>query len=157
MRYPERLIIFIVLIYTIAMPAAAVAADGDRILGVWLTEGKDAEIEIFRCRNQYCGKIVWMDEPNYSTEDEEGTPGQPKRDLKNPDPALRNQTILGIQILRDFAYARDNRWTDGRVYDPESGNTYKATMSLVSRNQLHLRGYIGISLLGRTTTWTRVD
>ena len=157
MRYPERLIISAVLICSIAIPAVAWAAEGDGILGVWLTEGRDAEIEIYSCGNKYCGKILWMNEPNYSAEDREGTPGERKLDLRNPNPSLRHQTILGMQLMRNFAYTGDNRWTDGMVYDPESGHTYKATMSLVTHNQLHLRGYIIIPLLGRTSTWTRIN
>jgi uncharacterized protein (DUF2147 family) len=155
-RYPERLVIFITLLCTLAMSAAARTVDGDGILGVWLTEGKEAQVEIFSCGDKYCGKIIWMDEPNYTAEDKEGKPGERKLDLLNPDPALRHQTILGIKFMRNFAYAGDNNWTDGRVYDPESGHTYKATMSLGTPNQLHLRGYIIIPLFGRTSTWTRV-
>ena len=49
------------------------------------------------------------------------------------------------------------RWAGGMIYDPNSGNTYKGTMRLVDRNTLKLRGYIGISLFGRSDTWTRVD
>ena len=130
------------------------AADGDGVVGVWNSEHHDAKIEIFGCGSKYCGKIVWMDEPRYTAEDKEGRPGDLKLDTKNPDPALRNKTILGLQILNNFTFEGANRWT-GKVYDPESGNTYHATLSLGSADQLHLRGYILIPLLGRTSTWTR--
>ena len=134
---------------------SAWATEGDGIGGVWNSEDKDARIEIFNCFDKVCGKIVWMDAPYYTVKDKEGRPGDLKLDIKNPDPALRTRTILGLQIIRDFKFDGGNRWTGGRVYDPESGNTYRANMTLVTNNELHLRGYIGISLFGRTTTWTR--
>ncbi|MBF0506429.1 MAG: DUF2147 domain-containing protein [Nitrospirae bacterium] len=133
------------------------AAEGDGIVGVWVTEHRDARIEVFNCVDKYCGKIVWMDEPNYTAGDTEGKPGERKLDVRNPDPALRKRVILGMQILWDFSYAGDNRWTGGKVYDPETGNTYSARLSLSARNRLHLRGYVLIPLLGRTSTWTRVN
>jgi uncharacterized protein (DUF2147 family) len=131
------------------------AAEADSIVGVWNSEDKDAKIEIFNCGGKHCGKIVWMDEPCYSAADKEGRPGDLKLDTKNPDPALRTRPILGLQILRDFTFDGKNRWEGGKVYDPESGNLYSAAMSLISINQLHLRGFIVIPLFGRTTTWTR--
>lgn len=135
--------------------ASAWAAEGDGIAGVWNSEDRDARIEILNCADKVCGKIVWMDEPYYTVKDKEGKPGDLRLDIKNPDPALRSRTILGLQILRDFTFAGGNRWTGGKVYDPKNGNTYSGTISLVTSNTLYLRGFIGFSLFGRTTTWTR--
>ena len=73
----------------------------------------------------------------------------------NPDLNLRKKPVLGLEIVKGFAYAGDSKWVDGKVYDPKNGKTYSGKMTLVSPNQLNLRGFIGISLLGRTTTWTR--
>jgi uncharacterized protein (DUF2147 family) len=69
--------------------------------------------------------------------------------------ALKKTPIIGLQIVYDFTFAGDGLWKDGRVYDPKNGKTYRGKMTLISPQQLDLRGYIGISLLGRTTTWTR--
>jgi uncharacterized protein (DUF2147 family) len=153
MKTPVKHIMF--LCAAILVATNALAANGDDIVGVWNSQGHDARIEIFKCGSKYCGKIVWMDEPRYTVKDKEGKPGELKLDVNNPDKTLRNHPILGLQIMRDFRFDGGNRWTDGRVYDPESGKTYRASMSLVSINELHLRGYIGIPLLGRTATWTR--
>ena len=158
MRYLKNEIFVAALLYAAFMAtASAWPAEVDGISGVWNSEDRDAMIEIFNCSDKVCGKIVWMDEPYYTVKDKEGKPGDLKLDIKNPDPALRTRTILGLQILRDFQFAGGDRWTGGKVYDPESGRTYSAVMSLVSSNKLHLRGFIGISLFGRTTTWTRSD
>lgn len=134
---------------------SAHAAGSEEILGVWNTEGKEAKIMIYRCGEKYCGKIVWSKDPYYAPDSKEGTPGTPVLDYNNPDPELRKTPIIGLQILYDFTFAGDNVWTGGKLYNPDDGKTYSGKMTLVSPNQLNLRGFIGISLLGRTTTWTR--
>jgi len=131
------------------------AANADDILGVWFNGEKDAKIEIVKCAEKYCGKIIWLKEPNYPEGSKDGTPGTQKLDHNNPDPALKKAPIIGLSIVHDFSYAGENLWKDGKVYDPKNGKTYKGKMTLISPQQLDLRGYIGISLLGRTTTWTR--
>ena len=131
------------------------AANADDILGLWFNEEKDAKIEIVKCAERYCGKIVWLKEPNYPEGEKDGVPGTPRVDHHNPDAAHHKDPILGLQIVHNFVFAGENLWNDGRVYDPKNGKTYKGKMTLVSPTQLDLRGYIGISLLGRTTTWTR--
>ena len=80
--------------------------------------------------------------------------GQPKVDSKNPDKNKQNQKIIGLVILQNFKFD-DDEWNDGKIYDPESGKTYSCNLSLNGNNTLKVRGYIGISLLGRTETWTR--
>jgi len=131
------------------------AANADDILGVWFSGEKDAKIEISKCAEKYCGKIVWLKIPNYPEGDKDGVPGTPKVDHHNPDPAHKKDPIIGLQIVHDFVFAGDDKWKDGKVYDPKNGKTYKGKMTLVSPVQLDLRGYIGISLIGRTTSWTR--
>ncbi len=139
------------------LSAAAIsyAAQGDNILGVWNNEEKDAKIEIFKCSGKYCGKIVWAKEPNYPAGSTEGTPGTPRLDRHNPDAAKRSRPILGLQIMNGFIFAGEDAWKGGTVYDPKSGNTYHGKITLVSPNKLDLRGFVGIPLFGRTTTWTR--
>ena len=131
------------------------AAHADDILGVWFNSEKDARIEIAKCGERYCGTVVWLKEPNYPEGSKDGIPGSPKTDHHNPDPSLRKTPIIGLRIVQDFSFAGENLWKDGKVYDPKNGKTYKGRMTLVSPAQLDLRGYIGISLIGRTTTWTR--
>jgi uncharacterized protein (DUF2147 family) len=147
-------------IWTIAslfllLPMTVLAAQADDILGIWFNNEKDAQIEIAKCGEKYCGTVIWLKEPNYPEGSKDGIPGAPKIDHHNPDPSLRKAPIIGLRIVHDFSYAGENLWTDGKVYDPKNGKTYKGKMTLVSPTRLDLRGYIGISLIGRTTTWTR--
>jgi uncharacterized protein (DUF2147 family) len=145
------LVCILVLVYA----ATSFASGPDDILGIWNNEEKDAKIEIFKCGERYCGKIVWLREPDYATGSTEGKAGTPKLDHNNPDPALQTKAIIGLPIVREFSYSGDNRWINGTVYDPENGKLYRGKMTLISASRLDLRGFIGISLIGRTTTWTR--
>ncbi len=124
-------------------------AGGDAILGVWLTGSGKARIKIYKdAANKYHGKIVWLREPKY----EDGTP---KVDRNNPDESKRKNPLLGLQNLRNFTYEGETKWVDGQIYDPENGNDYNCKMELVDPNTLEVRGFIGISLFGRTDVWKR--
>lgn len=145
-----------VVFFLLLWAPAARAAEGNDIVGIWNTAEKDAVIEIFRCGEKYCGRIAWVKDPNYTGDDKRGREGQPRVDDNNPDPLLRNRPIAGLQLMSDFSFTGGNTWTDGRVYDPKSGKTYRGRITLTSRNTLDLRGYAIFSLFGRTATWTRV-
>ena len=132
------------------------AGAGDGILGFWNTAEDKAQVEVFKQNDKYFGKIVSLKEPDWPANDEKGMAGQPKNDRNNPSPKLRGRKIIGLPIMNDFVYAGKNRWGGGIIYDPESGRTYKGKMTLTATNRLEMRGFVGISLLGRTTVWTRV-
>ena len=132
----------------------AFASAPDKVLGLWKTEGGDSRLELFRCGDKICGKIVWLKAPNY-IDDNDGPVGKTKIDRKNPAPALRNRPILGLQVMKGLTDKGDNRWGDGICYDPETGKSYKCKMKLSSPDRLELRGYIGISLIGRNFGLTR--
>ncbi len=139
----------------LSVAIAIYAAGGDDILGVWNNEEKDGKIEIFKCDGKYCGKIVYAKEPNYPAGSKEGTPGTPRLDHNNPDAAKKSRPIIGLQIVNDFIFAGENVWKGGTVYDPKNGKTYRGKITLVSPDKLDLRGFVGIPLFGRTTTWTK--
>lgn len=117
---------------------------GDVILGVWTNPVKDAKFEIYKKDNKYFGKIIW------------GTGGDTK-DSKNPDPNLRSRDLVGLTILKNFVLSSNNIWEDGSIYDPKDGKTYSCKLTLTSANKIDVRGYVGISLFGRTETWTRIN
>jgi uncharacterized protein (DUF2147 family) len=125
------------------------------ILGTWKNEDGKAKIEIYPCDAHYCGKISWLGRPVYPTDDPGAMAGLPRVDRKNPDQALRDRHLLGLRIMEGFSYNGDNTWEKGRIYDPESGKTYQSNITLVSPQRLKIRGFVGIPLFGRTTTWTR--
>jgi uncharacterized protein (DUF2147 family) len=126
-------------------------AQADALLGIWLTEEKNSQVEITKASNgQYIGRIVWLNEPL----DEDG---KVKTDKENPNASLRNQRLLGLQILKGFTYDANKReWSGGTIYDPDNGKTYSAFMKLDGNNTMVLRGYVmGMRMLGRNSSWTR--
>lgn len=129
---------------------------GDAILGLWKTE-PDAHgfsyVEIVRNGDRYDGRIVYLSKPRYGPDEER--PGQIRVDLNNPDPGLRERRVLGLEILKGFVYKGGGKWKNGTIYDPTNGKTYKCKMWLEGGDTLKVRGFIGFSLLGRSTTWTR--
>src|SRR5579859_7024154 len=70
---------------------------------------------------------------------------------------LRNQPIVGMKILRGMRPEADG-YTGGDILDPDEGKIYRCTLRVVAGGRkLEVRGYIGISLFGRTQVWDRVD
>ena len=136
----KKLIISAILVLCTVM-AFAQTNDADRILGTYLSENKTGKVEVTKQNGKYIGTLVW-------------TSINSAKDEKNPDASLRKRTLKGVVILKDMTY--DNGiWKNGTIYDPESGNTYKATIKLKSDGNLTLRGYIGVPALGRNSVWTR--
>lgn len=119
----------------------------DSILGEWYTEEERSLVEISRCGDLYCGKIIWLKHPKDEA-------GNDKVDSKNPDGSLRNRPLMGLEILKNFRHTGSNEWEGGKIYDPRNGKTYSCKMTLEG-DTLKVRGYVGVSLLGRTTVWTR--
>jgi len=120
----------------------------DDILGKWISASGEGQIEIYKRGDKYFGKLAWIKQPN----DENG---KPRTDDKNPNENLRNKPILGLEILKNFVF-EDAKWQDGTIYDPKSGKTYSCKLTLKDANQLSIRGYIGVSLIGRTEVWKRI-
>ena len=127
----------------------AVQADGttESVEGVWLSADGTGWIRIEMGPNGPIGIIDGSPDPEQRKKSD--------KDELNPDPELRDRLLLGLTIMDGFTFAGDGKWKSGRIYDPNSGKTYKCKLTLVDANTLELRGYIGISLLGRTETWSR--
>ena len=135
------------MILLLASQAYAAEAGADDILGQWFTDDDESVVEIYRCGDLYCGRIVWLQEPT----NEDGTE---KVDKNNPDESMRDRRIIGLDIVRDFKYSGKSRWSDGTIYDPKKGKTYSCRATLEG-SKLSIRGYVGIAAFGRTTVWTR--
>ena len=118
-------------------------------VGTWMNDEKKAKFEIFKCGEKLCGKITWLKEPNRD--------GKPKTDINNPDAKLKTRPTLGMVFMKDFEYDEANKWDDGTIYDPESGKTYSCYMKMINKDRMEVKGYIGISLIGRSQNWVRVD
>ena len=118
------------------------------ITGTWLVQDGSAKIKIEKSNGKFIGKIVWLNPPNDKN-------GKPLLDSKNPDKSLQSRPLLGLCLLYDFVYDGDNLWSGGTIYDADSGKTYSCKITLKDNKTMEVRGYVGISLFGRTDTWTR--
>jgi uncharacterized protein (DUF2147 family) len=141
----------------LALPSTC-AAGADDILGTWSAGNGTVRVKIERCGDAYCGAIAWMRQPSYPPGSQDGPPGEPKRDARNPDSALSTRPLLGLRILERFSYrSEEATWAGGNLYDPEEGKTYRGRIRVLDRDRLELRGYVGIPLFGRTVVWTRAE
>ena len=139
-------LLFAVLLMYIVPKARAQSPQS--IIGTWLSESRDGKILIYQSGNRFFGKLIWTNK----LYDEKGNQ---RKDIFNPDIQLKKRPLLNLIILSDFIYS-DGKWEQGRVYDPKNGKLYNAVLKLKS-NQLEIRGYVGISLFGRSTVWTRSE
>lgn len=101
-------------------------------------------VEIYEYQGQFYGKIVSL-----LSKDDQG-----KRCEKCTGKD-HNQPIEGLVILKGLK--KDGGiFKGGQILDPKSGKTYKCEISFSNSNELKVRGYIGISLIGRSQIWKRV-
>lgn len=146
--------IFILLLSISFISLTVEAQDADKITGYWLTQDKDSQVKIFKAKNgKYYGNIKWLDEP-YEED------GSEKLDDNNQDESLRSRPIMNLQLLKGFEYDEDGEeWEDGTIYDPTNGKNYKCYIWFEDGdyNTLHVKGFIGFSLIGREVIWTREE
>lgn len=121
----------------------------DDILGTWLNEEATGKIQLYKENGKYFGKVIWLKEPN------DVKTGKPRTDVENPDEKMRSRPLVGLVNMRDFTFDGKNEWSGGTIYDPKNGKTYKCYIQFESANKLKVRGYIGVSVIGRNTYWTR--
>lgn len=125
------------------------AQSKDPIERLWLSQEKNAKINIYKGQDgKFYGKIAWIREPLEN--------GQPKMDKNNPNKDLRQQPLMGLVLLKGFKKAHGTTYEDGEIYDPKNGKTYSCKMTMKG-NTLDVRGYMGISLIGRTSVWTATE
>ncbi len=135
-----------VLIFLILGGTHALGQSKSNISGIWFNTEKTAQIEIMEMENGIIGKIVWIQ--NANNPDEE-------KDIVNSDSSLRDRPLMGLTILEGLKY-KDGMWSDGKIYDPESGLTYTCELNLKKKDLLEVTGYLGDSWVSRTVEWNRV-
>lgn len=126
-------------------PAFAAPAS---IFGRWVVDGGEAVIRLAPCGEAACGRLVWLREPLNGE-------GAPKRDVENPDPALRDRPQCGLRLITGLERAGDGSWKGGTIYSTRDGHSYGIKVTPDGPDRLIVRGYLGISLFGQTQTWTR--
>jgi len=144
---------FIVLVALVGLMLPVVTAQAaepkggaDAIVGKWWFPKKNGKMEIKKEGNVYNGIVI-----EYEKEEQ--------LDENNPDPKLQTRPFVGIDMLKNFKYDPSaEKWSGGTIYDGDSGKTYKCNMWFEGGdlNNLNARGYVGLSVFGRTEIFTRV-
>ena len=147
----KTLLFTLVVLFLSTFAFAQDSAEADRLTGVWEPSNGKVKVKIDKIGEKYYGKIVWLREPI------DPATNEPKVDRNNPDEKLTSTPLRGYRILKDFTYTGKNEWSEGTIYDPENGSTYSCTIKMSDENTLDIRGYIGISALGRSDVWKRLQ
>ncbi|MEM6782061.1 MAG: DUF2147 domain-containing protein [Pseudomonadota bacterium] len=136
--------IFMFLILSI-LPLSAEAASAPE--GYWMTENEQAIIKIEKCDAELCGYLYWIKDQSRQFDDQ------------NPNPDLQTRPLCGLKILTKFQQNPRNTklWDDGEIYKSDEGDTYSGYIRVDSNDEIYLRGYVGISLFGKSQIWTRVN
>ncbi|MDP5171887.1 MAG: DUF2147 domain-containing protein [Bacteroidia bacterium] len=138
------------------LPLGLSAQQADGCIGFWKTvddETKEVKsvVQIYKSGNKYQGKVVKLyrlpgEDPN------------PICDLCDEDDSRYNKPVLGMVVLTDLEWdASDNEWDDGEILDPQNGSVYDCYITLEGKDKMKVRGFLGLSLLGRTQYWYRVE
>lgn len=135
---------YVPLILCTALAAASAYARAPSVLGYWREPGGSV-ILISRCDHALCVRIAMLSSRSRAA-----------TDRHNPDPKLRNRRLCGLQIGEGFVEVDPQHARNGHLYDPRSGHTYSGQMT-AEGNLLHLRGYVGLPIFGRTATWERAS
>jgi uncharacterized protein (DUF2147 family) len=106
--------------------------------GTWLVESGHGVVEIVECGDALCGRIVGI----------EREPGSPMPTDVN------GRSQCGLTILTDAKPEATGTWL-GEITNPRDGAVYRAKLWVDDDDNLHLRGFIGISLFGSTQVWHR--
>jgi uncharacterized protein (DUF2147 family) len=125
--------------------------------GVWRTK-LASEVTIAPCAGGYCGYLSKVFVPKELLRPGENIDNlEPKdyRDVRNKDPKLRARALLGLQILTLAAGSRSPDHYDGRIYNPEDGNTYSGSLDMLGNDRLRLNG-CALIVFCRGEDWVRV-
>jgi uncharacterized protein (DUF2147 family) len=127
----------------------AVALNGgvpaDAVLGLWRTETHNGVVDIQRCGETVCGRLIRS----------AGLEANPAlTDLNNGNPKLRQRALQGLLIMSGFTL-HENVWFGGSIYNAQDGRIYRATVAPVDPDHLKVRGCV-FAPLCKMENWTRI-
>lgn len=132
------------LVITLIVSAAA-QYNSDGITGRWMSMENNLEVEIYKTKNEYKARVIWFDDS-----DDKSRPMNVRCDRKNPNEALRNRKLIGLEVMHGLMYkADDNEWQNGRIYDASSGKDWNAKAWLTNDGLLKVRGFWHFEFLGQ--------
>lgn len=132
-------------------------AEADKICGLYyvvdkFTSGEQCKVRVYRAENgTYEAQVVWMNQPCHPD-------GTRRLDVNNPNPALRSTPCDRVVMMRNLTYnAAEKEWQNGEVYNPQNGRFYRSYLRFENDSTLRVRGYWGVSLLGLTMYWDKLE
>ena len=117
------------------------------VTGSWQASNGDATVKVTRCGEFLCAQIVALKEPS------DPDTGRPLQDKNNVDEAKRSRAVVGLQLFLAAKPAGENLWR-GKVYNPDDGKTYDATMTF-DGTHIIVKGCIMGGLFCESDTWQR--
>lgn len=135
----------LIILLSLLIPMSATAETPDPATGLWLTQNERSVIEVKPCDQGLCGNIHWIIE------------GGMQIDSNNPDEAKRGTPMCGLPILWGFEKEQAGVWENGNIYKADDGDLYSADLEFQDGGKLKVRGYLGVSWLGKTQIWSRVN
>ena len=122
------------------------------IIGKWTSIQKNVIVLIYNDSTGFKGKVLW-----FNDSDDESRPMNLRTDIKNPDKNLRNQKILGLDVLTQLDFDRDCKcWQNGKIYDVQSGKTWSASITMLNENLIKVRGFWHYEFFGRSILFRRI-
>jgi len=119
--------------------------------GTWLTEGGKSRVRVANCGGALCGTVIWLKDPN------DRDTGQPVTDKNNADASKRNRPVIGVDIMIAMKPSgAPDKWA-GEVYNPEDGQTYTGSLTVLDGRTVELKGCVFGGLICKGQTWSRVN
>lgn len=138
------------LLFYFSFSLTSFAQNPDAILGKWITMTGNCIVEVYKQNKDYKAKVLWF-------KPKEGKSTSDWKDEKNPNPALRNRKLLGMDAMNGLQYdAKNNEWVDGRIYDATSGKEWDSVVWLTDDHLLKVKGYWVFKFVSQTKTFKRV-
>jgi uncharacterized protein (DUF2147 family) len=134
------------LFFVVATGSAAIHAQEASAMGTWLTQKSDGRIQVSRCGQGICGKVVWLKDAV------DPTTGKPMTDSKNPNPTLAARPMVGVQLFINMNPTGPTSWA-GRIYNADDGGTYESKVKVTGADTLYVEGCLGAFCGGET--WTK--
>ncbi|MFY0254191.1 DUF2147 domain-containing protein [Chitinophaga sp. 30R24] len=144
-------LLFVVALFTVinAVAQNGKSTTADAIMHIWETEEKDGKMQILKSGENYYGKMLYG---KYLLEADGKTY---KKDVHNPNPALRSRLLKDYTLISNLTY-KNGKWVNGKIYDFENGNTYDVDL-YIKAEVMYMRVYKGIPVIGKTLKWNLVQ
>lgn len=146
-------ILYAPLLLIVLAASASAQHRGNDIIGRWMSQENNLEVEVFKTGNEYKARVVWFRDCDVNTR-----PINVISDRKNPNEALRTRKIIGMEVMHGLVYnADDNEWQNGRVYDATSGKDWNVKVWLTEKQILKVRGFWHFQFLGQNMLFKKVS